>query len=205
MPHPMPRLCDRFGWKDLNSHSFAPCRRVVDMAGGPPRRCSKSSNLMYLRGKAIQVSRREGKAFNQVLGTQPGGYRRNVVEVQQRRRSFWCHLPCEFFRGRRSDFATYSSPMISMSVKQTKTPGGKSPSRKLLNWRELSGHILLRVGKSVEAHALLGGLASARTDSHFRRSPRRPLLRASELLSRSSNDKAASRKFNPPGPYATIQ
>jgi hypothetical protein len=32
MPHPKTRLCDRFGWKELNSHSFAPCRRVVDMA-----------------------------------------------------------------------------------------------------------------------------------------------------------------------------
>ena len=38
---------------------------------------------MYLCGKAIHVSRREGKAFKQVLGTQPAGYRRNVVEVQQ--------------------------------------------------------------------------------------------------------------------------
>jgi len=38
---------------------------------------------MYLCGKAIHVSRRESKAFKQVLGTPPGGYRRNVVEVQQ--------------------------------------------------------------------------------------------------------------------------
>jgi hypothetical protein len=38
---------------------------------------------MYLCGTAIQVSGREGKAFKPVLGTPPGGYRRNVVEVQQ--------------------------------------------------------------------------------------------------------------------------
>jgi hypothetical protein len=38
---------------------------------------------MYLCGKAMHVSRREGKTFKQVLGTLPGGYRRNVVEVQQ--------------------------------------------------------------------------------------------------------------------------
>jgi len=38
---------------------------------------------MYLCGKAIQVSRREDKAFKQVLGTPTGGYHRNVVEVQQ--------------------------------------------------------------------------------------------------------------------------
>jgi hypothetical protein len=38
---------------------------------------------MYLCGNAIHVSRREDKAFKQVLGTAPGGYRRNVVEVQQ--------------------------------------------------------------------------------------------------------------------------
>jgi hypothetical protein len=38
---------------------------------------------MYLCGKAIHVSRREGKAFKQILGTPLGGYRRNMVEVQQ--------------------------------------------------------------------------------------------------------------------------
>jgi len=38
---------------------------------------------MYVCGKAIHVSRRESKAFKQVLGAPPGGYRRNVVEVQQ--------------------------------------------------------------------------------------------------------------------------
>jgi hypothetical protein len=38
---------------------------------------------MYLCGKAMHVSRREGKAFKQVLGTPPGGYRRNGVELQQ--------------------------------------------------------------------------------------------------------------------------
>jgi hypothetical protein len=38
---------------------------------------------MYLCGKAIHVSRRAGKASKQLLGTPPGGYRRNVVEVQQ--------------------------------------------------------------------------------------------------------------------------
>jgi len=35
---------------------------------------------MYLCDKPIHVSRREDKAFQQVLGTPPGGYRRNVVE-----------------------------------------------------------------------------------------------------------------------------
>src|ERR1700730_256934 len=50
---------------------------------GLSRRCSKSSDSMYLCGKAMHVSRGEGKAFKQVLGTPPGGYRRNVVEVQQ--------------------------------------------------------------------------------------------------------------------------
>jgi hypothetical protein len=64
MPHPMTRLCDRFGWKELNSHSFAPCRRVVDMAGALPRRCSKSSDSMYLCGKVIHVSRREVSLSN---------------------------------------------------------------------------------------------------------------------------------------------
>src|SRR5882672_4641816 len=38
---------------------------------------------MYRCGKAIHVSRREDKAFKQVLGMPPGGFRRNVVEVQQ--------------------------------------------------------------------------------------------------------------------------
>jgi hypothetical protein len=38
---------------------------------------------MYLCGKAMHVSRREGKAFKQVLGTPPGGDRRNGVELQQ--------------------------------------------------------------------------------------------------------------------------
>jgi hypothetical protein len=38
---------------------------------------------MYLCGKAIHISRPEGKAFKQVLGTPLGGYRRNMVEVQQ--------------------------------------------------------------------------------------------------------------------------
>jgi hypothetical protein len=38
---------------------------------------------MDLCGKAMHASRREGKAFKQVLGTPPGGYRHNVVEVQQ--------------------------------------------------------------------------------------------------------------------------
>jgi len=38
---------------------------------------------MYCCGKAIHVSRREDKAFKQVLGMPPGGFRRNVVEVQQ--------------------------------------------------------------------------------------------------------------------------
>jgi hypothetical protein len=38
---------------------------------------------MNLCGEAIHVSRREDKAFKQVLGTPPGGYPRNVVEVQQ--------------------------------------------------------------------------------------------------------------------------
>src|ERR1700720_420085 len=65
MSHPMTRLCDRFEWKELNSHSFAPCRRVVDRAGGLSSRCSRSSNLMYLCGKAIHVSRRAGKASKQ--------------------------------------------------------------------------------------------------------------------------------------------
>jgi hypothetical protein len=50
---------------------------------GLSSRCSRSSNLMYLCGKAIHVSRRAGKASKQLLGTPPGGYRRNVVEVQQ--------------------------------------------------------------------------------------------------------------------------
>jgi hypothetical protein len=78
----MARLCDRFGLKDLNSHSFS-YRRIADMAEGSPRRCSGPSNLMYLCRKAIHVSRREGKAFKQVQGTPLGGYRRNMVEVQQ--------------------------------------------------------------------------------------------------------------------------
>jgi hypothetical protein len=38
---------------------------------------------MYLCGRAIHVSRHEGKAFKQVLGTPLGGYRRNMDEVQQ--------------------------------------------------------------------------------------------------------------------------
>jgi hypothetical protein len=40
---------------------------------------------MYLCGKAIHVSRRESKAFKQVLGTPPGGYRRAGKPV--------CHEP----------------------------------------------------------------------------------------------------------------
>ncbi len=77
--------------------------------------------------------------------------------------AFWCHLPCGLLPGRRSDFATYSIPMISMYGNQTKTPGGKSASRKLLNWRELSGHFLLVWGKMWGPCALLGGLAHGRT------------------------------------------
>ena len=58
--------------------------RVVDMAEGSPGAVQNGlSDLMYLSGKAIHVSRREGKAFKRVLGTPLGGYRRNVVEVQQ--------------------------------------------------------------------------------------------------------------------------
>jgi hypothetical protein len=38
---------------------------------------------MYLCSKAIHVSRREDKAFKQLLGTPPGGHGRNEVEVQQ--------------------------------------------------------------------------------------------------------------------------
>jgi hypothetical protein len=38
---------------------------------------------MYLCGKAIHIYRPEGKAFKQVLGMPLGGYRRNMVEVQQ--------------------------------------------------------------------------------------------------------------------------
>jgi hypothetical protein len=41
---------------------------------------------MYLCGKAIHVSRPEDKAFKQVLGTPPGGHRRNVVEVPYQER-----------------------------------------------------------------------------------------------------------------------
>ena len=51
MSHPMPRLCDRFRLKELNSHSFALRRRVVDMAE------ASSADLMYLYGKAIQLQR----------------------------------------------------------------------------------------------------------------------------------------------------
>lgn len=50
---------------------------------GLSRRFSQSSGLMYLCGKAIHASRREDKAFKQVLGTPPGGDGRNVVKVQQ--------------------------------------------------------------------------------------------------------------------------
>jgi len=39
---------------------------------------------MYRCGKAIHVSRREDKAFKQVLGMLPGGFRRNVIEVAQK-------------------------------------------------------------------------------------------------------------------------
>jgi hypothetical protein len=38
---------------------------------------------MYICGKAIHISRPEGKAFKQVLGMPLGGYRRDMVEVQQ--------------------------------------------------------------------------------------------------------------------------
>jgi hypothetical protein len=44
---------------------------------------------MYLCGKAIHVSRREGKAFKQVLGTTRDGCRRKVVQVQQ-------HIPLKY-------------------------------------------------------------------------------------------------------------
>jgi hypothetical protein len=36
---------------------------------------------MYRCGKAIHVSQREDKAFKQVLGMPPGGFRRNVIEA----------------------------------------------------------------------------------------------------------------------------
>src|SRR5467141_1357916 len=82
MSHPMPRLCGRFGWKELNSHSLL---HAVVLSIWPRgiKALFGSSDLMCLCGKAIHVSRRESKAFKQVLCTPPGGYRRNVVEVQQ--------------------------------------------------------------------------------------------------------------------------
>jgi hypothetical protein len=59
MPHPKTRLCDRFRWER------APLSFICSMPscfgyGGrtPPRRCSKSTDLMYFRGKAMQVFRR---------------------------------------------------------------------------------------------------------------------------------------------------
>jgi len=52
---------------------------MAEVSRGP----IQSTILMYLCGKAIHVSRREGKAFKQVLGMPLGGYRRNIVEVQQ--------------------------------------------------------------------------------------------------------------------------
>ena len=78
----MTRLCVRVGGDELNSHSVAPCRRVVDCRA-LSWRGSQSPGLMYCCGKAIHVSRREDKAFKQVLGMPPGGFRHNVVEVQQ--------------------------------------------------------------------------------------------------------------------------
>jgi hypothetical protein len=55
--------------------------------GSPSAAQNRLPYLMYLCGKAIQVSRREDKALKQVLGTPLGGYRRDVVEVQQPPRS----------------------------------------------------------------------------------------------------------------------
>ena len=80
MPYPMTRLCVRVGGDELNSHSVAPSRRVVDCRA-LSWHGSQSPDLMYRCGKAIHVSRREDKAFKQVLDMPPGGFRRNVIEV----------------------------------------------------------------------------------------------------------------------------
>ena len=78
----MTRLCVRVGGKSSTLILLLHARRVVDMAEGSPGAVHRSSDLMYLCGKAIHVSRSEDKAFKK-SGTPPGGYRRNVVEVQQ--------------------------------------------------------------------------------------------------------------------------
>jgi hypothetical protein len=36
MPYPVTRRCVRVRGKEFNSHSFTPCRRVVDMPEGSP-------------------------------------------------------------------------------------------------------------------------------------------------------------------------
>jgi hypothetical protein len=72
MPYPMTRLCFRVGGEEFNSQFFYSMPRVVDMAEGSPGVVQNGlSDLMYLCGKAIHVSRRKGKAFKQVLNTPP--------------------------------------------------------------------------------------------------------------------------------------
>src|ERR1700738_1999132 len=63
MSHPMPRLCYRFGWKELNSHSLL---HAVVLSIWPRgiKALFGSSDLTYLCGKAIHVSRREARLSN---------------------------------------------------------------------------------------------------------------------------------------------
>jgi len=61
MPYPMTRLCVRVGGKEFNSHSFAPCRRVVDMA-------EASSSAVQDPLTESDASLRQGDAYRRQAG-----------------------------------------------------------------------------------------------------------------------------------------
>jgi hypothetical protein len=137
---------------------------------GLSSRCSRSSNLMYLCGKAIHVSRRAGKASKQLLGTPPGGYRRNVVEVQQHTTfPVDSRLPGVFQIAKWDSVPTSLSAVseapISRQVFESRCSGGarqiqrlegSRPSREPmgfveLGWLVVSGSSRWRMGAAVDA------------------------------------------------------
>src|SRR6266849_4688298 len=84
MSHPMPRLCGRFGWKELNSHSLLHSV-VLSIWPRGIKALFGSSDLMYLCGKAIHVSDLKARLSNKFWARHLVDNVASVVEVQQRR------------------------------------------------------------------------------------------------------------------------